>query len=371
MAKKRLGARGIAACILIGLGVFLVVAAIMLPTYTKSKAMKTPLDLHVETVAKGKASVLDAASLTKGAPKVDHSVDIEALRNVTVQDPSNGDVITVQAGQRLLRMDKPEPKSEAPSAKDPRLINATVDKVTLDRVSSEPVNNEDSPNGVWTNAGGQMQEVPREGLQYKFPFNVDKSSYPYFDLTSRTTNPIDFAGEESIDGLEVYHFTQEISPVDLAKSVGGPTDSLTVPPSALGLPGDEDVRVDRFYTNQRDLWVDPVTGVIVKGKEVINQYFAEQADSEARVTALSVSPETGLTFDQDTIDYQVKQARDGQDKITLLTTIIPIVAGIIGALMIIGGVLLGFTGIGRKKRDEYDDEYGQGYYYDPDQPQTY
>lgn len=348
MAKKRLGTAGIVACILIGLGVFLVVAAIMLPTYTKSKAMKTPLDLHVETVATGKGAVLDAASLTEGAPKVAHDVPLKAVRNVTVQDPSDEDVITVQAGQRLLRMDKPAPKSEAPTAKDPRLVNATVDKVTLDRITSLPVNDPDSPNGVWTDAGGQMQEVPREGLQYKFPFEVDKTSYPYFDLTSRTTNPIDFAGEEEIGGMEVYHFTQKVGPVDLAQTVGGTTDKLTIPAKALGVTGDEDVTVHRFYTNERDLWVDPVTGVIVKGREQINQYFARGADDPERITALSVSPETGLTFDEDTVDYQLKQAQDGQDQIRLVTFIIPLIAGIVGALALLAGLILGFLKIGRR-----------------------
>ncbi|GAA4822046.1 DUF3068 domain-containing protein [Tomitella cavernea] len=354
MAKKRLGSAGIVACILIGLGVFLVVVAIMLPTYTKSKALKTPLDLHVETVATGKGAVLDASSLVAGAPEVAHDVPLKAVRNVTVQDPSNADIITVQAGQRLLRTDKPAPKSDAPTARDPRLINATVDKVTLDRVTSMPINNPESPNGVWTDAGGQMDPVPREGLQYKFPFDVEKKSYPYFDLTSRTTHPIDFAGEEEIDGMTVYHFTQDIAPVDLSKTVGGTSDKLTIPAEALGVTGEGDVEVHRFYTNQRDLWVDPVTGVIVKGREVINQYFARSADDDARITALSISPETGLTFDQNTIDYQLQQARDGQDKIELVTFTIPLIAGIVGALVLLAGLILGFLKTGRSGRRDDD-----------------
>ncbi len=351
MAKKRLGAAGIVACILIGLGVFLVVVAIMLPTYTKGKAMKTPLDLHVETVATGKGSVLDAASLVAGTPQVAHDVDLEFIRNVTVQDPSNADVITVQAGQRLLRLDKPAPKGDAPAAKDPRLVNALVDKVTLDRITSMPVNDPDSPDGVWTDAGAQMEAVPRDGLQYKFPFNVERKSYPYFDLTSRTTNPIDFVGEEKIQGLTVYHFSQKIAPVDLSKTVGGTTDSLTIPAKALGVTGDGDIQVHRFYTNQRDLWVDPVTGVIVNGREEINQYFAQNADDDARITALSISPQTGLAFNQDTIDYQLGQARDGQDKIDLFTFTIPLIAGIVGALALIAGLVLGFFKAGRGRRE--------------------
>src|SRR5699024_2489544 len=111
---------------------------------------------------------------------------------------------------------------------------------------------------------------------------------------------------------------------------------------------DEDVTVHRFYTNERDLWVDPVTGVIVKGREQINQYFARNADDPERITALSISPETGLTFDQDTVDYQLKQARDGQDQIRLVTFTVPLIAGIVGALALLGGLVLGFLKVGRR-----------------------
>lgn len=408
MAKRRLDKATILACILVGLGVFLVVAAIMLPTYTKSKALKTPLDLHVETTAAGKASILDAQSLQAGHPDVAHDVNIESVRNVTVQDPSNEDIITIQAGNRLLRTDKKAPEGDEPTASDPRLINATVDKVTLDRKTSEPINDPDHPNGVWTDAGGQMQPVPRKGLQYKFPFDAQKKSYPYFDLTSRTTHPIDFVGDGEIDGMTVYHYSQTLDPIDLSQTVGGQQDSLTIPASALGLTGaqvaqitggqegdeqgsdqegdeqgsdeqqgdeqgsdagEAEVDVHRFYTNERDLWVDPVTGVIVKGREQINQYFAPGADSDARITALAVSPKTGLTFDDDTIQYQIDQARDGQDEIRLVTFILPLAAGIVGAALLLAGLILGFMRAGKnggKNRDEPSTELD-----DPTAPPSY
>ncbi|WP_024795691.1 DUF3068 domain-containing protein [Tomitella biformata] len=372
MAQGKGGTGKIVGAILVGVGMFLLVVAILLPTYSKGKAMKTPVDLEVTTVAVGTASILDSASLLAGTPRIDTNVPIEAVRHVVTADPTNQTIITVQAGQRLLRLDKPEPAEGAKV--DPRLLTGSIDRVTLDRISSEPV--ADHPGSLATepNMTGsgdtEFVELPREGLQYKFPFNVDKDTqYQYFDLTARTTLPIDYVGDEEISGLKVYHYTQEVGPIDLSVVAPSASNKLTVPAAALGIqaeapaPAPEapaegaaadgapaaeaaepEVEVRRFYTNTRDLYVDPLTGVIVKGVEQIDQYFAQTADAPERIIALSVSPETGLGFDQETIDYQVKQAKDGADKIDLLTKTLPLIMGIVGLLMILGGLFVGLRG---------------------------
>src|SRR5699024_5908352 len=107
------------------------------PTYTKSKAMKTPLDLEVATLATGEANILDASSLLSGTPEIAENVPVEARRHVVVVEPSDRDQISVEAAQRVLRMDKPAPS--ASDEIDQRLVSATVDNITLDRVSSDPI----------------------------------------------------------------------------------------------------------------------------------------------------------------------------------------------------------------------------------------
>lgn len=374
MAQGKGGAGRIVGAVLVGLGMFLLVVAILLPTYTKGKAMKTPVDLEVTTVATGKASILDSASLLAGTPKIDTNVPVEAVRHVVTTDPTDKDIVTVQAGQRLMRLDKPEPEEGAKS--DPRLLTGSIDRVTLDRVSSEPVAERPGSLATQPDLTGQgnaeFELLPREGLQYKFPFDVDKNTeYLYFDLTGRTTVPLTFVGEEEIDGLEVYHYTQDVGPVDLSVSAPAAGNKLSIPVSALGkepaapeedaedaaeedaaAPAEEEaeeaeeetVDVRRFYTNTRDLYVHPRTGVVVKGVEEINQYFAETSTSPERIIALSVNPETGLGFDDETVAYQIGQAQDGADKITLLAVTLPIIMGIVGLLMILGGLFLGVRG---------------------------
>lgn len=317
------------ACILVGLGAFLLAAALLIPTYTVGKLKKTPLDLEVTTIAEGTGDVLDAKSLAAGKAVVDTDVPLVAQRYVTVVDPSDADRITVQAGQTLRRTDKQG---------DTGLLTAVVDRVTLDRVTSMPI--QDPIGTIQTDANKPAEEVEHTGLQYKWPFDAEQRSYPYFDLNSRSTQDIDFVEETEVNGMKVYHYSQKVGPVDLSKVVAAPTNKLSMPASTWGVEGgDAPVTMTRWYENERDVWVDPITGVVVKGQEQLHQYYARTAD-KPEVTVLDVT----LPFNEDTIEYQLQQAKDGQDKLALFGRTVPLVAGILGVIALIGGVVLGIRG---------------------------
>lgn len=326
---ERSGPSRILPCILVGLGAFLLAIAILIPTYTVGKLEKTPLDLEVTTVATGTGSVLNSAALLAGKAQVDNNVPIVAQRYVTTQDPSDADIITVEAGQTVRRTDKQG---------DTGLLTATLDRVTLDRVSSMPTN--DPVGTVQTSSDQPAEEVSRDGLQYKFPFNTEQKSYPYFDLNARATKDIDFVEETEINGLKVYHFQQTIDPVDLSKVVNSPTNKLSLPADTWGVPGGATpITMTRWYTNVRDLWVEPKTGVVVKGQEQLHQYYGRNKDA-VDVEVLKVT----LPFDEATIEYQVQQARDGMDKLSLFGRTVPIVAGVLGVIALIAGIFLGLRG---------------------------
>ncbi|MDI9918806.1 DUF3068 domain-containing protein [Rhodococcus sp. IEGM 1379] len=326
---ERSGPSRILPCILVGLGAFLLAIAVLIPTYMVGKLEKTPLDLEVTTIATGNGSVLNSAALLAGKAQVDKNVPIVAQRYVTTQDPSNADDITVQAGQTVIRTDKQG---------DSGLLTASVDTVTLDRVSSMPTN--DPAGTIQTDPGQPAQELSRDGLQYKFPFNTEKKTYPYFDLNARATQDIDFVEETEINGMKVYHFTQTVEPVDLSKVVNSPTNKLTLPADTWGVPGGETpITMTRWYTNVRDLWVEPKTGVIVKGQEQLHQYYGRNKNS-VDVDVLNVT----LPFDEATIEYQIGQAKDGMDLLNLVGRTVPIIAGILGAIALIAGIFLGVRG---------------------------
>ncbi|MEV0058412.1 DUF3068 domain-containing protein [Nocardia sp. NPDC050718] len=332
--------RRLIACILVGLGALLLAAAVMIPTYTVDKVAKTPLDLEVTTIAKsvpGEPSmVLDSKSLVSpdGAAKVDN-VPVSSQRFLTVQEPSGADEMTVQAGQTLRRDDRDG---------DAGVLDAKVDRVTIDRFTGEPVST--SPNGsiaVNVDKSGASVADPtnRQGLQYRFPIGTEKKSYPYFDLNARATFPIDFVEETEINGMPVYLFRQSIPVTSLHDVAPTATSKLTLPAAKWGLEGDGEVTMLRFYTNVREVWVEPRTGAVIKGGEQLHLFYGRSAN-QVDVTALKAH----LVFEEDTIEAQMAVTQESLDKLDLFGKTLPIILGILGAILLIAGAVLGVLSSG-------------------------
>jgi Porin PorA len=330
MAERSNSGRTLA-YILVGLGAFLIVGALMLPTYTVSQLAKTPLDLEITTVATTPdegGEVLNSATLTSGPGRaqVDKGVPMVSQRFLTVEEPSDADKMTIQAGTTLRRTDKQG---------DTGLLTASVDRVTVDRKTGMPV--EDPVGSIQIEGTKPAEEVAHDGLQYRFPFDTEQKTYPYFDINARDSFDIDFVEETEINGQKVYHFHQKIDPVDLSKVVASPTNKLTLPAAKWGVVGGSTpVTMTRWYSNERDLWIEPVTGVIVKGQEKPVQFYARSGD-KPELTVLN----TNLTFDENTVESQLEKAKDGIDKISLFGRILPIVFGILGVIALVIGIVLG------------------------------
>lgn len=341
----RAGTRRTVACLLVGLGTLLIVAALLIPTYALGQLAKTPLDLEITTIATNSANapsqVLQSSSLTSGtgAAKIDSNVRLISQRYLTVEDPSNKSEMTIQAGQTLRNIDLQG---------DTGLLSATIDRVTIDRKTGMPV--EDDPNGsiaVTTDSKGNAvaDPVQHDGLQYRFPIGTKKQTYPYFDLNVRKSSDMNFVEQTEINNLKVYHFQQKIPATDLVKVVSSPSNQLSLPAAKWGLPGGETpVTMDRYYTNTRDLWVEPETGTIIKGSEQLHMYYARSAD-KPEVTAL----QTTLVFDDNTVNSQIAIAKQNMDKISLYGRTLPIILGVVGVIALIIGLVLGLTGNGSEK----------------------
>ncbi|WP_036506872.1 MULTISPECIES: DUF3068 domain-containing protein [Nocardia] len=333
------GTKRTVACLLVGLGALLIVAAILIPTYGVSQLAKTPLDLEITTIASNKpnapSEVLDAKSLTsgEGPVQIDKNVGLISQRFLTVEDPSGKTNMTIQAGQTLRRKDK---------TGDTGLLSAIIDRVTINRKTGQPI--DDDPNGsIATTVDSKGNSVPdpvqHTGLQYRFPIGTEKTTYPYFDINARKSFDMKFVEETEINDLKVYHFRQQVPPTDLSKVTSAPTNRLTFPAAKWGVQGDGDVTMNRYYTNTRDVWVEPETGTVVNGSEQLHQYYARSAD-KPEVTAIN----TTLTFDPDTVRSQADEARKYMDQISLYSRTLPIILGVLGVISLIAGLILGLRG---------------------------
>ncbi|WP_067686391.1 DUF3068 domain-containing protein [Nocardia jejuensis] len=335
------------ACLLVALGALLIVMAALIPTYTLNRLAKTPLDLEITTIATSQPGedslVLDSRSLASpdGAAKIDTDVPIISQRFVTVEDPSGAAEMTIQAGQTLRRGDRDTAAG---------VLTASIDRVTIDRRSGEPV--AANPNGsiavTATKDGASVADpVQHVGLQYRFPIGTEKKTYPYFDLNARKTYDIDFIEETSIKGMRVYHFQQSIPVTDMWNVVQAASNKLTLPATKWGLEGDAPVTMTRYYTNTRDVWVEPETGTVVKGGERIHLYYARNGD-KPDVTALK----SHIVFDDKTVDSQMAVAQESIDKLSVFGRTVPIALGVLGVFAFIAGAALGFTGAANPARSQ-------------------
>jgi len=329
-----------------GLGAALLIAALLLSTYTNSKIAKIPLDFDATLISDGTGTAFDPASLNEQKFVVDRDVPLALQEQITVEAPSNAEVVTLQVGSTLRRTDKQQ---------DAGLLLALVDTVTVNRKTATAVSSESNPGGAVQKPRAVDDDqpptniaLPHDGLTYRFPFDTEKKTYPVFDPIAQKAFDANYDGEEDVNGLTTYRFSQNVGydadgklvePVKYSSLLDDDADSQVTARAAMwGVPGDPDesITMDRFYAAQRTFWVDPVSGTIVKKEEHGYQYFAREA-LKPEVTFVDYK----VTFNDETVESQVASARDERDRVGLWGRILPITFTAIGLVTLIGGALLG------------------------------
>jgi hypothetical protein len=336
----------LAACGIIGLGAAMLIAAALLSTYTAGKIRKIPLNIDQTLVSDGSGTALDPASLLGERFVIDKDVPLVSQQAMTVETPANAEVVTLQVGTTVRRIDKQQ---------DDGLLLAMVDTVTLDRRTAEAVSDDERPGGsvqrprtLGDDKPATSIPLPHEGLTYRFPFSTEKKSYPLFDPIAQKPFDANYEGEDDVNGLTTFRFTQNVGydadgklvePIRYASLYDDDEDGeVTARAQLWGLPGDpyEPITMTRFYAAQRTFWVDPVSGTIVKTQERANHYYARDP----------LRPEVALadykvTSTEQTVESQVAAARDERDRIALWTRVLPISLGAAGLVALIGGAILG------------------------------
>ncbi len=323
----------------------MLIAALLLSTYTSSRIAKIPLNLDATLISEGNGTALDAASLSTDRVVVNQNVPLVSQEQISVESPANADVVTLQVGSSVRRSDK---------QKDSGLMLAIVDTVTINRRTAMAVSDDSHPGGYVQKPRGIGDENPptamplrHEGLAYRFPFNTERKTYPYFDPIAQKPFDANYDGQEDVNGLSTYRFTQEVgvnkegklvAPITYPSLYGGNEDGkITTSAAMWGVPGEpnEQITMTRYYTAKRTFWVDPVSGTIVKETEQAHHYYARDA-LKPEVTLVDYK----LTSTQETVESQVNSARDERDRVALWSRVLPITFTAIGLIALLGGGVL-------------------------------
>lgn len=286
--------RKIIGLVVIGLGAFLLMAAAMGQFWAPSNAERTPLEVKTTTRLSGVAEKLNpatgrvedlsvkATSVTKSDTK---RSDDDVIAFVTTT------CLVVDKGNVPDCVDKDDPQG--------RLITVSDDTFATDRHDALAVNDEKY---MATDA------EPHEGLINKFPFNVEKKTYPYWDGVLDSTVPAAYAGTEKLQGLTTYRFDVDVpsTPAEVLDGVQG------------------------LYTQDKSIWVEPRTGSIVK-----------QTQDETR-TLPNGDPLLALDIEYtpQSVTKAVDDAGSKASSLRLLTGILPIVGLVLGLLLIGLGLFL-------------------------------
>jgi hypothetical protein len=303
--------RKVLGSVLIALGVCGLVLAILLPTYVVSAASKTPLDLNITQISSGPAKLLDAST------NEIHSVNLRATRIVrTDSHASDGKNTTVDESLCIVIVIGDTPNCVTSADPQNRLLSFTTDRVTADRKTGESVHV-----AKYKEAVNGDTSVRHTGLTYKFPIPTKKQTYQFYNPDVLIAAPATYEGTSKIKGLTVYKFVSVT-----------PTQKYMIQGIAPGK-----------YDDTRTVYVEPQTGAIINGVERQVQTLDDGT------VALDVT----FTFDQSAIDYQANYSKDKIDQLNQAKVLGPIVAGVVGLLLILGGVfvLRGGRGAGRRHDD--------------------
>ena len=309
--------------VLAGLGAFFIVLAIMSKLYVPGQAVKFPLnDYSVNTLVAQNASWFSPKSVSE-------------LSNVTLEITSTvkGDVSAADSlGSSKYAVWQSFAATEDITNHQPVSIPATADVLAFDRKTGVLV-----PWSGNTIGGKHVASVSGQG--YVWPLGAKKQSYQVFDPV--LLKPVTFAykGTSSVNGIPTYTYVANIP----GQQIG--TESL--PGNLVGSNAAE-VTLPEIYSAQETYYVDPVTGAPIS--VVRNTQDVLQNSSG---TTLLVLLSGDFKTSPASVAATVKTDNHYRFLISLATSIIPIVAGLIGIILLVIGLVLGRMS---HEDEEYEDE---------------
>ncbi|MEU5581118.1 DUF3068 domain-containing protein [Streptomyces huasconensis] len=294
--------------ILLGLGAFLLVLAPMLAWYVEPRAKRTPTDIDTITVFKGKGSYFDTKKI-----KTVHD------KNLTITRQVRGDVADSEESGRAVWdvVTSVDPDASLPATTPHDALQWTKERWVTDRRTNKPVHCCD-------------EEPYFEGEAYlKFPFDVEKRSYRWWDNTLGATVPLTYRGTKKVQGYEGYRFTATVKPHK--------TGTRQVPGRLVGQPKKSQVIADEYYANHGiELVADRRTGRIIYAAIGPRKTLrAPGSDKDARVLLDSER----IAFTPATQKAQVKLAKDDSDRLKLVGETLPVVTGVLGAVLALAGAV--------------------------------
>ena len=277
------------------IGGFLLLVALLGTFYAPGQLFRTPLDVDNTTDLAGEGTLSGETGRVK-VWSVTHT-DSEKSDDEVVVWENSACVVRDEGGiDACVTEDDPQE----------RLLSASTDTFASDRYSGLAVND---PKYL------PAEAEPHEGLVNKWPFESEKKTYPYWDnLAGRAVDAV-YDRTTELQGLETYVYKVSISdlPIEITQDVPG------------------------TYDDEKEIWVEPLTGAIVNQTDSQVRY---DEDGE-EVIALD------LAFTEAEVEESVEEAKKNRFLLTLATETVPLIGYLVGIPMALAGIAL--LVLGRRK----------------------
>ncbi|MFD3821286.1 DUF3068 domain-containing protein [Streptomyces sp. NPDC058625] len=296
--------------VLLGLGTFLLVLAPLLAWYVQPRAAVNPIDIDTTAVYKGRGSVIDLEKV-ETVPGQTITVTQKVRGNVEDSERSGNAVWDVTT---TVDTDKSLPAADPHDA-----LDFTPHRWVLDRRTTKPVH--------------CCEEKPHiEGEAYlKFPFDVQKRSYQWWDNTLGDTVVLRYRGTEKVQGYTGYRFTASVPATK--------TGTRLVPGALVDEPDRPQVLAEEWYSNHGlELVVDQATGRVIYAQTGPRRTLRAPGGDEDAAVLLDAEK---LSFTTDTQKEAVRQAKRDSGQLRLVGETVPVGAAVAGfVLAVAGGVLV-------------------------------
>lgn len=308
--------------VLAGLGAFFVVLAIMSKLYVPGQAVKFPLNQYsVNTLIANGASWFSPKSVSE-------------LQGVTLQVTSTvkGDVSAADTlGSSATAVWQSFAVTEDTTDHESVSIPSTPDVLAFNRKTGVLIN--------WSGNTIGGKHVTVSGQGFVWPLGAKKQNYQVFDPTLLRPVPFVYQGTATVSGVATYVYRANVP----ATQVG----TQQLPGSLVGSSAAE-VTLPQYYSAQETYYVDPVTGAPISVVRNTQEVLKDNVGT-TRLVLLSANFKTS----PQSVAATVKTDNHYRFEIQLATTIIPIVAGLIGIILLVVGLVLARMS---SEDEEYEDE---------------
>ncbi|MFD5590881.1 DUF3068 domain-containing protein [Streptomyces griseorubiginosus] len=297
--------------ILLGLGTFLLVLAPLLAWYVEPRAAVNPIDIDQTAVYRGTGSVFDTEQV-KTVP--DQRITVTQRVRGDVEDSERSGRAAVWDVTTTVDTDKSLPAADPHDA-----LEFVPHRWVMDRRTTKPVH-----------CCGEKPYI--EGEAYlKFPFDVQRRSYQWWDNSLGSTVTLHFRGTKKVQGYTGYRFTGTVAPAKVGTRL--------VPGTIVDEPDRPQVLAEEWYSNHGiELVVDQRTGRVVYAQVGPRRTLRAPG---AKKDAVVLLDSRKIAFTSATQKDAVRLAKRDSGQLRAVGTTLPIGGAVAGFILaVVGGVLV-------------------------------